>query len=62
MSFKNKSYKNLSKKIFEKGDYKIIPIRYQDRFDIMQWRNEQMFHLRQNKILTKDAQRIILTI
>lgn len=56
MSFKNKNYKNLSQKIFEKGDYKIIPIRYQDRFDIMRWRNEQIFHLRQNKILTKDAQ------
>jgi RimJ/RimL family protein N-acetyltransferase len=28
----------------------------EDRFDIMQWRNEQMFHLRQHKILTPEDQ------
>jgi RimJ/RimL family protein N-acetyltransferase len=28
----------------------------EDRFDIMKWRNEQMFHLRQTKILTKNDQ------
>lgn len=28
----------------------------QDRYDIMQWRNEQIYHLRQSKPLTKEAQ------
>jgi RimJ/RimL family protein N-acetyltransferase len=40
--------------IFKK--YKIIPIRYEDRLDIMNWRNEQIFHLRQTKKLTKKDQ------
>jgi RimJ/RimL family protein N-acetyltransferase len=45
-------YKVLNKQIFTKSNYKIIPIRYEDRFDIMKWRNEQIYHLRQNKPLT----------
>jgi RimJ/RimL family protein N-acetyltransferase len=56
MGFKNTTYKNLSQQIFIKEDYKIVPLRYQDRFDIMQWRNDQMYHLRQVEILTKDSQ------
>jgi RimJ/RimL family protein N-acetyltransferase len=28
----------------------------EDRYDIMKWRNEQIYHLRQDKPLTKDAQ------
>jgi RimJ/RimL family protein N-acetyltransferase len=28
----------------------------QDRYDIMKWRNEQMYHLRQDRPLTKEAQ------
>lgn len=43
MGFKNTTYKNLSQQIFKKEDYKIVPLRYQDRFDIMQWRNDQMY-------------------
>ena len=38
------------------GQYKIVPIRYEDRFDIMKWRNEQMYHLRQSKPLTEEDQ------
>ena len=38
------------------GIYSIVPIRYQDRYLIMEWRNEQIYHLRQEKILTKEAQ------
>lgn len=51
-----KKYKVLNKNIFSKDKSKIIPIRYQDRFDIMNWRNEQIYHLRQNKILTAKDQ------
>ena len=50
------SYKALSKQIFEVGKYKIVPIRDEDRYDIMQWRNEQIYHLRQSKPLDKESQ------
>ena len=37
------------------NDYSISPIRYDDRFHIMQWRNSQMYHLRQvNRLTRKD--------
>lgn len=38
------------------GEYSIVPIRLEDRYKIMQWRNEQMYHLRQNVPLTKEKQ------
>lgn len=38
------------------GDYSIIPLRYEDRFLIMKWRNEQIYHLRQSKALTEEDQ------
>jgi RimJ/RimL family protein N-acetyltransferase len=50
------SYKILNKQKFSSGEYSIVPIRMEDRYDIMKWRNEQMYHLRQNKVLTKDEQ------
>jgi RimJ/RimL family protein N-acetyltransferase len=50
------SYKALSQQIFTTGDYKLVPIRFEDRMDIMKWRNEQMYHLRQAQLLTKKNQ------
>ncbi|MBL4669669.1 MAG: GNAT family N-acetyltransferase [Flavobacteriales bacterium] len=50
------SYKVLNRQVFSEGDYKIVPIRYEDRFAILKWRNEQLFHLRQPKPLTKEDQ------
>ena len=41
---------------FEIRDYKIVPIREIDKFKIMEWRNEQLFHLRQKNKLTKIEQ------
>ena len=38
------------------GDFSLVPIRYDDRFLIMKWRNEQIYHLRQNRPLTEDDQ------
>ena len=38
------------------GDYSIVPLRYEDRFSIMKWRNEQIYHLRQARPLTEDEQ------
>lgn len=49
-------YKVLNNQIHTIGDYSIEPIRYQDRFEIMKWRNEQIYHLRQKEFLTKESQ------
>ena len=51
-----KTYKSLNKQLFTNGEYRIVPIQYEDRFDIMKWRNEQMYHLRQSKLLSKQEQ------
>lgn len=50
------SYKILNKNSFFHHDYEVKPIRYEDRFSIMKWRNEQMYHLRQNEVLTNKKQ------
>ena len=55
MSFTGK-YKILSKNKFENGKFSIVPLRSSDRYKIMNWRNKQMYHLRQTKPLTKVEQ------
>lgn len=50
------SYTVLNKQTFNKDNFAITPIRMEDRYVIMQWRNEQIFHLRQSKVLTKEEQ------
>ena len=50
------NYRRLSKNIINKGKFSIVPIRYEDRLDIMKWRNEQIYHLRQSKPLDKESQ------
>lgn len=47
-----KNYKALNKQIYSEGIYSIVPIRFEDRMDIMKWRNEQIYHLRQSQPLT----------
>tara|TARA_B100000963_G_scaffold362023_1_gene402215 strand:+ start:9777 stop:10340 length:564 start_codon:yes stop_codon:yes gene_type:complete len=49
-------YKCLNKQIFKENEFRIIPIRLTDRFKIMKWRNEQIYHLRQKEKLTKSKQ------
>lgn len=49
-------YAVLNHQTFEYENYKIVPIRYEDRFEIMKWRNEQIYHLRQNRPLTVEVQ------
>ena len=51
-----KSYKVLNNQVYSLDIYSIVPIRMEDRFDIMNWRNEQIYHLRQGKLLTEDDQ------
>jgi RimJ/RimL family protein N-acetyltransferase len=49
-------YKILKQQVFSLGDYSLVPIRREDRYEIMKWRNEQIYHLRQTKLLTKEEQ------
>ena len=49
-------YKCLSNQVYTNLEYSIVPIRFEDRFDIMKWRNEQMYHLRQSITLTTEIQ------
>lgn len=50
------SYKVLNKQIFQAREFQLVPIRFEDRLDIMRWRNEQIFHLRQAEPLTEVQQ------
>ena len=52
------TYKVLNRQVFSSDSYSIVPIRMEDRYAIMHWRNEQIYHLRQNKPLTKEDQDI----
>lgn len=54
-------YKILDQQEFSKGNFKIVPIRYTDRFEIMKWRNEQIYHLRQPEPLTEEHQELYFT-
>jgi RimJ/RimL family protein N-acetyltransferase len=47
-----REYTVLHKQTFAKGAFSLVPLRAEDRFDIMTWRNEQIYHLRQAKPLT----------
>ena len=43
------NYKCLSEQVVVFENRKIVPIRFQDRYDIMNWRNQQIYHLRQSE-------------
>lgn len=49
-------YKVTKERVFKKDSFSIEPIRDEDRYAIMKWRNEQMYHLRQNEPLTEQTQ------
>lgn len=58
-----KNYKCLTNSIFQQESFSIVPLRYEDRLDILKWRNEQIYHLRQNKPLTvKDQEKYFNTV
>lgn len=50
-------YKCLKNQRFEYNEFALIPLRDEDQFSIMQWRNEQIYHLRQAKPLTEADQK-----
>ena len=51
-----RNYKCLSGHFFESGTYQLVPLRDEDKYLIRQWRNEQIYHLRQSHPLTVEAQ------
>lgn len=51
-----REYKCLNKNIFSAQGYKLVPIRDEDKFKIMDWRNEQIDILRQSTPLSKEQQ------
>jgi RimJ/RimL family protein N-acetyltransferase len=51
-----KNYKVLVNNFLSKGAFSLVPIRLEDKMKIMQWRNEQIYHLRQEKPLTVEDQ------
>lgn len=51
-----RAYKCLKHQTYSLNEFQIVPIRNQDRYDIMQWRNEQIYHLRQSMPLEKESQ------
>jgi len=51
-----RDYKCLKNSSFEEDDFALIPIRDQDKYDILKMRNEQIYHLRQAEVLSIEKQ------
>lgn len=51
-----REYKCLSKQSYSLNEYQIVPLRDEDKYDIMHWRNDQIYHLRQSQPLTEEIQ------
>ena len=51
-----RKYKSLKKQIYQLDNFKIVPLRDEDKFLILRWRNEQVYHLRQNKKISREEQ------
>jgi RimJ/RimL family protein N-acetyltransferase len=49
-------YKVLDKQEFIDGEFKLNPLRASDRSAIRKWRNEQIYHLRQQRLITEADQ------
>lgn len=46
----------LSQQVYSVDKYCIVPIRYEDRYDILNWRNSQIDILRQQKQISREEQ------
>lgn len=51
-----RNYKCIDKNSFTKEHYTLVPLRDEDKFDILNWRNSQIDILRQQAPLTKEQQ------
>lgn len=47
------NYKCLKNQEYKTNEFSIVTIRFKDRYKIMRWRNEQIYHLRQSNALTQ---------
>jgi RimJ/RimL family protein N-acetyltransferase len=52
----NRTYKNINSDTFINGIYSLVPIRDDDKYDIMNWRNNQLDILRQETLLSIEQQ------
>ena len=52
----HRTYRCLNQQEFTNGNYRLVPLRDEDKYSIMQWRNDQMEILRQNEPLTREKQ------
>ena len=52
----NRIYKNINSNSFNNGMYSLVPIRDEDKYDIMNWRNNQLDILRQEIVLSIEQQ------
>lgn len=52
----DRNYKCLAENSFFYEGYRLVPIRDRDKYDIMQWRNEQINILRQSQPITAELQ------
>lgn len=52
----NRTYKNINCDSFINGIYSLVPIRDDDKYDIMNWRNNQLDILRQETLLSIEQQ------
>lgn len=51
-----KRYKCLNNQVFENKLFTLVPLRDQDKYEILKIRNEQIYHLRQSELLTIERQ------
>ena len=51
-----RSYKVLNNINFTNENFKLIPLRDSDKYEILEIRNQQIYHLRQNELLTQEKQ------
>ncbi len=47
-----RNYSCLTNSVFQENSFSLVPIRDEDKYEILEMRNEQMYHLRQAKPLT----------
>lgn len=53
-----RKYKCLNNQTFKLNNCELIPIRDEDKFLILKWRNEQIYHLRQTTPLSIEHQKV----
>lgn len=52
----SRAYRCLKQQTYQTGSYSIVPLRDEDKYLIMEWRNGQIYHLRQQRPLTREDQ------